>query len=135
VIVLDSGVLYASFDRSDRWHERSVALVRENRGKLILPAPVIPEVDYLLGRRLGAAARLALYAGINGSHYFVVDLPRDSYRRVDELNRQYPDLDLGFVDAAVVAITGSLGLKTIATTDRQHFAPLATQLGLTLVPE
>jgi uncharacterized protein len=135
VIVLDSGVLYASFDRSDRWHERSVALVRENRGKLILPAPVIPEVDYLLGRRLGAAARLALYAGINGSHYFVVDLPRDSYRRVDELNRQYPDLDLGFVDAAVVAITGSLGLKTIATTDRRHFGPLATQLGLTLVPE
>lgn len=134
MVILDTGILYAAYDRSDRWHTRARKLLRSEQGALILPAPVIPELDYLLGRRLGADARFALYEGITGNHYYVAELPRDGYARVEALNRQFSDLDLGFVDAAVIAVGEGLGLLRIATTDRRHFEPLAKPLGLTLVP-
>lgn len=111
-----------------------MGLLRGEEGGLVVPSPVVPEVDHLLGVRIGARARLVFYEGLVGSHYFVADLPREMYARVRELNQQFPDLELGFVDAAVVAISESLGLPRIATTDRRGFAPLAKALSLELLP-
>jgi len=108
-------------------------IMGEQRG-LILPAPVIPEVDHLLGVRLGARSRQTFYAGIVEGAYLVVDLPREGYARVADLNSRFDDLALGFVDAAIVALAESLGLSRVATTDRRHFAPLASALSLELVP-
>lgn len=134
MILLDTGILYAAYDRSDRWHTRAAKIIRSEKDGLIVPAPVIPELDYLLGKRLGREAREALYEGITGNHYYVADLPRDGYARVTALNRQFADLDLGFVDAAVIAIGEGLAVLRIATTDRRHFEPLSKPLGLQLVP-
>lgn len=133
-VVLDTGILYAYYDRSDRWHDRARRLVQGEHRGLILPSPVIPEVDHLLGSRLGSRSRQVFYAGITDGHYLVVDLPHDRYARVAELNRQFQDLDLGFVDAAIVALAEALGLSRIATADRRHFDPLARALSLELLP-
>jgi hypothetical protein len=133
-ILLDTGILYAFYDRDDDWHRRARALFEKEQGALIVPAPVIPEVDHLLGNRLGAAAQLSLYEGLSGGHYFVADLPKEKYQRVAELNRQFANLSLGFVDAAIVAISEFLGLYRIATTDRRDFNPLASAFELELLP-
>jgi hypothetical protein len=133
-VLLDTGIVYAYYDRSDRWHRRARSLIAAEQRGLILPAAVIPEVDYLLGARLGRKSRLTFFAGIVEGHYLVTDLPQDAYGRVADLNRQFEDLELGFVDAAVVALAETLGLSRIATTDRRHFDPVAAALSLTLVP-
>ena len=133
-VLLDSGIVYAYYDASDAWHERALRVLDRAAGPLLLPAPVIPEVDHLLGRRLGRPAREMLYEGIVGDAYLVVDLPAAGYARVAELNRQFADLELGFVDAAVVTIAEALEVPRIATTDRRHFEPLARDLGLELLP-
>jgi len=133
-VLLDSGIVYAYYDRSDRWHAKARALVRAEGRGLILPSPVIPEVDHLLGARLGNASRLAFYAGIAGGHFFVADLPRQAYARIADINRQFKDLSLGFVDAAIVTLAGSLNVPRVATTDRRHFLPLAEHFSLELVP-
>jgi hypothetical protein len=133
-VLLDTGILYAYYDRSDDWHRRALQVVRSEEGGLIVPAPVVPEVDHLLGRRLGARSRLVFYQGLVEGYYFVADLPREQYARVVELNRRFDDLELGFVDAAIVAIAEALGLPRVATTDRRHFAPLSKALSIELVP-
>ena len=133
-VLLDTGIVYAYYDRSDAWHARARHVVESEQRGLILPSPVIPEVDWLLGQRLGARSRLTFYEGIIEGYYLVADLPRAAYARVAELNRQFSDLDLGFVDAAVIATAEALGLTRIATTDRRHFQPVAQALGLVLVP-
>lgn len=133
-VLLDTGIVYAYYDRSDSWHTRARALLEGEQGGLVLPAPVVPEVDHLLGQRLGAKSRLTFYGGIIDGYYLVADLPGEAYARIAELNRRFDDLDLGFVDAAVVALAGSLGISRVATTDRRHFAPLASTFSLTLVP-
>lgn len=132
--LVDTGILYAYYDRSDNWHARARAVLQGTERGLIVPAPVIPEVDHLLGHRLGAAGRLAFYEGITGGHYLVADLPRQAYARVAEINRQFGDLDLGFVDAAIVALAAGMKITRIATTDRRHFTPLAARFGLELIP-
>jgi uncharacterized protein len=134
-VILDTGIVYAFYDRGDRWHAAARALIeREQRG-LILPAPVIPEVDHLLGARLGARSRQTFYGGIVDGYYLVADVQRDGYARIADLNRRFDDLALGFVDAAVVTLAESLGLPRVATTDRRHFEPLAAALRLQLLPE
>jgi predicted nucleic acid-binding protein len=133
-LLLDTGIVYAYYDRSDSWHARARRLIQSEQRGLILPAPVIPEVDHLLGHRLGPRSRLTFYAGIVDGHYLVADLPPAGYARVAELNRQFADLDVGFVDAALVALAEALGLSRIATTDRRHFAPLAKAFTLELLP-
>ena len=133
-VLLDTGIVYAYYDRSDRWHARARTFVEGERRGLILPAPVIPEVDHLLGHRLGAKSRQTFYAGVVEGHYLVADLSKDGYARVADLNRRFDDLDLGFVDAAIVALAESLGLSRVATTDRRHFDPLAAAFALELLP-
>jgi predicted nucleic acid-binding protein len=134
-LVLDSGVVYAYYDRDDDWHPGSRGLLDAEPGPLALPAVVLPEVDHLLGTRIGLAAQRALYEDVVEQVYLVVDLDTAGYRRIQELNHRYPDLGLGFVDAAVVAICERMQVRTLATTDRRHFPAISKDVALKLVPE
>jgi predicted nucleic acid-binding protein len=49
---------------------------------------------------------------------------RADHRRVSELCDRYADADIGFVDAAVLAITERLDEPKLATLDRRHFSGL-----------
>ena len=68
--------------------------------------PLYRRSMHLVGTRLGREARMTFYSGLVEGAYFVADLPRDGYQRALELNEQFADLDLGFVDASVVVIAG-----------------------------
>ena len=70
-LLLDTGIVYAYYDRSDDWHTRARTLLRAESHGLILPAPVIPEIDHLLGAHLGDRSRLTFYSGITGGHFLV----------------------------------------------------------------
>jgi uncharacterized protein len=133
-VLLDTGVLFAYYDRRDAWHPASRGLIESEAGGLIVPAPVISEVDYLLGARLGTQAQLSFYEGLVDGSYFVADLPQETYPRILELNRTYESLRLGFVDTAVMALAEHLGTGRIATTDRRHFSAVKLALPLELLP-
>lgn len=132
-MLLDSGILIAYYSRRDEWHQAAAHLL-DAKEILLLPAPVIPEVDYLLGKRMGLAAQMALYEDIGSQVYQVVDLSEAGYQRVFELNQQYQSLRLGFVDAAVIAIAEELGIGQIATLDRRHFGAVEARIKLELLP-
>jgi len=133
-VLLDTGIVYAYYDRADRWHVRAASLIAAEVGGLLLPAPVVPEVDHLLGARLGREARQMFYRGLVEASFLLMDLSQDRIARVVEIDRQFADHDLGFVDVAIVVLAESLGVRRIATTDRRHFEPLARAFQLELVP-
>jgi hypothetical protein len=62
-VVADSGGVYALYD-ADHLHHRAVtAAVKKETGPLVLPAPVVGELDYLLREFLSVEAELSfLYA-------------------------------------------------------------------------
>jgi len=123
-LILDTGPLYASLDRRDRDHARCRRLIEESDEALIIPSPVLPELDYLVSERLGPAPMIALLGDVQRAAYVVQDLQHDDYSRVRELIDRYADQDLGFVDAAVLAVVERLGESKLATLDHRHFAML-----------
>lgn len=133
-LVLDTGIIYAYYDRRDSWHTRTAALLKAEKAQLVVPTPVIPEVDYLLGERLGHGAQLVFYRGLTSASFFRADLSPAGYERVLEINQRYDKLRLGLVDAAVIAIAEAMGIGRIATTDRRHFGAVEARIPLTLLP-
>jgi uncharacterized protein len=91
---------------------------------MVIPAPVLVEGDYWIHQRLHQGVLVALLADIEASAYFVEDLNATDYARVRELCDRYSDADIGFVDAAVMAIVERLNEGKLATLDRRHFAIL-----------
>lgn len=90
----------------------------------MIPAPVLVEVDYWIGQRLTPGALVALLADIEAGSYVVADLTTADYARVRELCDRYADADVGFVDAAVLALVERYGETKLATLDRRHFGLL-----------
>lgn len=123
-LILDTGPLYASLDRSDADHQRCRALIESADEPLVIPAPVLVEVDYWIGQRLHPGVLVALLGDIESGAYVVADLLPQDYARVRELCDRYADADIGFVDAAVLAIVERLGESKLATLDRRHFGLL-----------
>lgn len=118
-LILDTGPIVAMLDATDPDHERCAALIADAHEARIVPTPVLVEVEYLVRPWAGAFA--ALLADIARSAITVHDLDRATTLRAGELVEQYRDLPLGFVDAAVIALTERLGERKVATLDHRHF--------------
>jgi predicted nucleic acid-binding protein len=123
-LILDTGPLYASLDRSDQDHAACRSLIEEADEPLVIPAPVLVEVDYWIDQRLTPGVLVALLADIESGAYRVADLEHVDYTRVRELCDRYADADIGFVDAAVLALVERLSETKLATLDRRHFSLL-----------
>ena len=123
-LILDSGVLYALLDRRDASHLACRELVEATEERLIIPSPTLPEVDYFIHTRLNPTVRLNLLEDIQSGFFSVADLHDEDYQRVHELCATYTAADIGFVDAAVLAIVERLGERKLATLDRGHFSML-----------
>ena len=87
-ILLDTGILYAYYDRRDRWHLVARKLIESEVGELLIPAPVLPEADYLLGERLGLAAQVLFYQGLIDGSFSIIEIPPECYPRILDLNRK-----------------------------------------------
>jgi predicted nucleic acid-binding protein len=123
-LILDTGPLYASLDRSDDDQAVCRRLIETADEPLVIPAPVLVEVDYWIHTRLHAGVLVALLDDIAAGAYRVEDLVQADYSRVRSLCDRYADAGIGFVDAAVLAIAERLNEPKIATLDRRHFGML-----------
>lgn len=127
-VVADTGPLVAAANKRDKAHALSAALVSELGRDLVIPDPVLVEVDYLLRARVGrAAARLFLEAVAMGEHR-VAFLSQGILRRAAEVDSSFEDLDLGFVDATVMAYAERHELP-ILTFDFEHFRAASPKVG------
>lgn len=121
-LICDTGPLYAAMDRADVDHEVCAALLSGCSERLLVPAPVLVELEWLASSRLGPQPFVSFLTDIDVGEITVVDLIGADYARVRELLARYADLSLGFVDAAVMAIVERLGEHKLATLDHRHFS-------------
>jgi uncharacterized protein len=118
--IVDAGPLYAAAKSDDRDHAASVATLSRADLRLVIPALVIAEATYFVGRRLGPEAERAFLDGLAG---FDVEGPsEEDFKRMAELVEQYKDFPLGGTDASVVALAERLDAHLIVTLDCRHFA-------------
>jgi predicted nucleic acid-binding protein len=121
-LLIDTGCLYALADTSDRNHSRVLDVAQNVQEDLILPAPVLPEVCYLLHSRLGHAALRSFLQHLNDSSICIESMLRADLPRIHRLLTEYADNQLDFVDASIVAMAERLAVHRIMTTDHRHFS-------------
>lgn len=120
-LVLDTGPVLALLDADDPWHVRCAKLIEETHEPLVIVAPTLVELDYWIRKRLQPEVWRVLIDDIVSGAYRLERLEDEDLRRVVELEAGYSDLDLGFVDASVMAVCERLGETKVATIDERHF--------------
>jgi uncharacterized protein len=121
-LVLDTGPILALLDAGDPAHARSVTMVDDIGEDLVIPSCVLVEVDYWARKLLGPASWEILIEDISSGAYRLEPLTIADLTRASELEHQYNDLDLGLVDASVIALCERLGERKVATLDRRDFS-------------
>ncbi|MGI8413941.1 MAG: type II toxin-antitoxin system VapC family toxin [Solirubrobacteraceae bacterium] len=117
--VVDAGPLYATADEDDRDHEASWAVLSRADLRLVVPALVVAEATYFVGRRLGARAEAAFLRGMGTLD--VEGPTSEDFGRIAELVEQYANFPLGGTDASVIALAERLETPHVVTLDRRHF--------------
>jgi uncharacterized protein len=119
-ILADTGGIIALLDSDDK-HHADVVRVASNQ-ELLVPATVLPEVDYLVNKYLGESiARSFLEALVDGYfRYLPVEL--SDIARAIKIMTRYKDIPLGLVDTSLVALAERYQIKQILTLDRRHFS-------------
>jgi predicted nucleic acid-binding protein len=123
-LVIDTGVLLAALDESDPDHHVCRELLESVTEPLVVPAPVLVELDYWLRKLASVDVWLTFCEEVSAGAYRVHATDDRLLVAAARLQATYADTPIGFVDAAVAAICEALGEKRVATLDRRHFAVL-----------
>lgn len=140
MIVCDTAPLVAAALFRDPDHRRCVDLfagLRMANRDMLLPAPIIAEVGYLLAAKAGSHIEATFLRSVAAGDFIPVELLPEDYERMAVLVEQYADLPLGTSDASVIALAERLNITEVATLDLRHFTivrPRHVQ-ALTLLPE
>ncbi len=102
-VVADTGPLVAAANSRDRAHRLASVLVLQLGRDLIIPDLVLVEVDQLLRARIGEGAARTFLAAVAAGEHAVAFLSEGLLRRAVEIDNRFSDLDLGLVDASVMA--------------------------------
>jgi uncharacterized protein len=133
--VVDTGPLVAAADRSEPEHQRSADVFERADLHFVIPALVVAEASYLLGRRLGPSAEAAFLRSLRDLD---VDAPTPGdWSRIADLVQQYADFPIGGTDASVIALAERLGTDLVITLDERHFRAVRPRHcpALRLLPE
>lgn len=132
VLVLDTGVLLAGLDREDPDHDACARILAETTEPLVVPTPVLTELDHLLARRRKNDLWMRFVDDLAAGTYVLHPLSTEVVVGAARLQARYADLGIGFVDAAVFLTCVDLNETRVATLDRRHFSVLRTEDGRTL---
>jgi predicted nucleic acid-binding protein len=124
MIVVDTGGLYAAMDANEPLHGACVAALARARPPRLLSPFVLAELDYLVGRRVGSAAQLAILDEMARGVYQLEPFGGDDVREARALLARYPDLELGLTDASVALLAHRHRVRDVLTTDLRHFRAL-----------
>jgi uncharacterized protein len=120
-VIVDTGILFALADRRDGNHRAAAAVFALPDPKTV-PEPVVVETDWLILSHLGVEAEIAFLRAL-GEGTFAIEAPTaQDRRRALELVETYRDAELGYVDAATIALAERLKDPRVATFDRRDFS-------------
>lgn len=115
-VLLDTGVIVALLDRSERHHQVCRDTVQTLAAALVTCEAVIAESCYLLRRLPGAAE--AILANVASGVFQVPFQLAHSAPQVQRVIRKYRDRQVDLADACLVHVAGELGAGEILTLDR-----------------
>jgi predicted nucleic acid-binding protein len=115
-VLLDTGVIVALLDRSERLHEACAEAVQEIEAPLITCEAVIAESCYLL-RKLAGASEAVIDNVAAGIFQIPFQLSHEA-ADVKQVLRKYRDRPIDLADACLIGLADEFGTADILTLDR-----------------
>jgi predicted nucleic acid-binding protein len=121
-VFVDTSAFFALANLADRHHAEAVAAYQTavERDELKTSDHVIVETWYLLRSRLGRAAAMAFWNGINGGVVTIVGVAARDFQRGREIAREWSDQTFSIVDCTSFAMIERLEIRRAFAFDR-HF--------------
>jgi uncharacterized protein len=114
-VLLDTGVIVALLDRSERLHERCAEAVQEIEAPLVTCEAVIAESCYLL-RNLAGASEAVIENVATGIFQIPFQLSQEA-AGVKQVLRKYRDRRMDLADACLIRLADEFGSGDILTLD------------------
>jgi len=121
LILVDTNAVLQLVSSTARHHGDIQRIVDEVSGPFLLSPFVLAELDYMLGKRHGQAAQLALLGEVAEGAYELAEFGRSDVERAVAVMRRYEDLQVGLADASIVVLAERHGSSDVLTFDRRHF--------------
>lgn len=119
-MLVDTGILVAAADSSDRRSGDAQGVLEANAGGMIVTDAILSEAHHLISARIDRRVAAAFLESVDFD-FFVEASTRADRDRAKELCREYLDAGLDYTDALTIAIAERIGEPVIATLDRRHF--------------
>jgi predicted nucleic acid-binding protein len=120
-VIVDTSALVALVRTSESYHAAVVAAIALEEGSIVIPLTVVVEASQMISSRLGPAAESAWVRGLASGPWAIEPSGAPDLERAAALIDRYRDVDIGFVDATIVAMAERLGAIRIYTLDRRDF--------------
>src|SRR4030042_7189763 len=120
-IILDTSAVIGLMDKKYKKHEYLKKIFTEKDNIYILPSTTISEICYMLNSRFGSKIELIFLQEIIKTNFQLELLKDTDIIRIIEILKKYDTLNIGYVDASIVAISERLKINNILTLDRKHF--------------
>ena len=115
-VLLDTGVIVALLDRSEKLHKACAQTVREVEAPLVTCEAVITESCYLL-RNLSGASEAVIENITAGIFQVPFQLSRDT-AGVKQVLRKYKERKIDLADACLIRLADQFGTADILTLDQ-----------------
>lgn len=134
MIVADTGAVYALVDSRERHHRALRKLFESDPDAWVLPWAILPEVDYLLGKRLGQRVEEDFLEDLAEGRFVVAWGDESDLQEARRICQRHRALKFGLVDAIVMAIAERLKADAIATLDVRDFGAVTLEGSPKLYP-
>ena len=108
-ILVDSGFLYALYDRNEQHNEEALAVAELYSGQFVIPYVVLTEAAFLFRRAGGVPAVVRFLAALVSAEYEYAIVTPEDLARTRDIMAQYADAKLDFVDCCIMAYEHDVG--------------------------
>jgi len=122
--IIDTSAIVGLVDKSCQQHKRISDLIKKTDFDLIVPSPIITEACYILNKKFGHNIEIKFLEEIISVNFYFEIIKFPDLARIVEILKKYSNLNIGYVDGAIVAIAERLKINRIITLDRKHFSTL-----------
>jgi predicted nucleic acid-binding protein len=124
MILLDTSGLLAALDSAQRRHAESAASLLAAKPPLLLSPFVLAELDYLLARRVGEAARMSLLSEVGRGAYQLQPFTAHDVEQARAIIQGHADLGISLADASIAVLAAAHDTRDVLTLDGRHFRVL-----------
>lgn len=135
--IVDTSFLVSLTNPNEIHHESCAMLARNLQERLVVPYVVLPEATYLIYKYQGHHVMRRFMQQMMHPAWNFEPLQSSDLVHISATLEKYADLNLDFVDAAIVAIAERLGISRVLTLDRRDFLVIRPSHcdAFTLLPE